>query len=83
MVDGVKEFHLIVEVIDWEMAPGMTIKAWGYNGQTPGPTIETVEGANSTLQIRPSYPIIPQGETYVYEFTLKQQEAQSQEMHGC
>ena len=44
MVDGVKEFHLTVEVIDWEIAPGMTIKAWGYNGQTPGPTIEAVEG---------------------------------------
>ena len=44
MVDGVKEFHLIVEEIVWEMAPGMTVKAWGYNGQTPGPTIEAVEG---------------------------------------
>lgn len=44
MVDGVKEFRLTVEPIDWEMAPGMTIKAWGYNGRTPGPTIEAVEG---------------------------------------
>ena len=44
MVDGVKEFRLTVEEIDWEIAPGMTIKAWGYNGQTPGPTIEAVEG---------------------------------------
>ena len=32
IVDGVKEFHLTVEEIMWEMAPGMTIKAWGYNG---------------------------------------------------
>ena len=44
MVDGVKEYHLIVEEIEWEMAPGMVINAWGYNGQTPGPTIEAVEG---------------------------------------
>ena len=44
MVDGVKEFRLTVEPIDWEMAPGMKIKAWGYNGRTPGPTIEAVEG---------------------------------------
>lgn len=43
-VDGVKEFHLIAEEIEWEVAPGMKIKAWGYNGQTPGPTIEAVEG---------------------------------------
>ena len=44
IVDGVKEFHLTVEEIMWEMAPGMTIKAWGYNGSTPGPTIEVVQG---------------------------------------
>ena len=44
MVDGVKEFRLIVEEIDWEMAPGMVVRAWGYNGRTPGPTIEAVEG---------------------------------------
>lgn len=44
MVGGVKEFHLTVEEIEWEIAPGMKIKAWGYNGRTPGPTIEAVEG---------------------------------------
>lgn len=27
-----------------EIAPGMTARLWGYNGQTPGPTIEVVEG---------------------------------------
>jgi len=26
------------------MAPGMTAHLWGYNGQSPGPTIECVEG---------------------------------------
>ena len=40
MVKGVKEFHLVVEEIEWEVAPGMIIKAWGYNGRTPGPTIQ-------------------------------------------
>jgi len=44
MVKGVKEFHLTVEEIEWEIAPGMKIHAWGYNGRTPGPTIEAVEG---------------------------------------
>jgi FtsP/CotA-like multicopper oxidase with cupredoxin domain len=42
--DGVKEFHLIAEEIDHDFAPGTKIKAWGYNGSTPGPTIEAVEG---------------------------------------
>ncbi|MGR6730344.1 multicopper oxidase domain-containing protein, partial [Aeromonas veronii] len=27
-----------------EFAPGMKAHLWGYNGQTPGPTIEAVEG---------------------------------------
>lgn len=44
MRDGVKEFHLIAEEVDHEFAPGTRIKAWGYNGTTPGPTIEAVEG---------------------------------------
>lgn len=44
MKDGVKEFHLVAEEIDHEFAPGTTAKCWGYNGSTPGPTIEAVEG---------------------------------------
>ena len=44
MNNGVKEFHLIAEPVEREFAPGMTVKCWGYNGQTPGPTIEAVEG---------------------------------------
>ena len=39
-----KEFHLVAEDVEREIAPGMTVKLWGYNGQTPGPTIEAVEG---------------------------------------
>jgi len=42
--DGVKVFHLTVEPCKHEIAPGMVINAWCYNGQTPGPTIEVVEG---------------------------------------
>jgi FtsP/CotA-like multicopper oxidase with cupredoxin domain len=44
IVDGVKVFHLIAEEFDHEFCPGLKIKAWGYNGRTPGPTIEAVEG---------------------------------------
>ena len=107
MVDGVKEFHLIVEEIDWEMAPGMTIKAWGYNGRTPGPTIETVEGDQVRILVTnklpeptavhwhgvflPSgmdgvqgltQPGIQPGETFVYEFTLRQHGTQMYHSHG-
>src|SRR6266481_4393510 len=44
VVGGVKVFHLIAEEIDHEFAPGLKAKCWGYNGRTPGPTIEVVEG---------------------------------------
>jgi FtsP/CotA-like multicopper oxidase with cupredoxin domain len=39
-----KEFHLVAEPVTRELAPGMVVNLWGYNGQAPGPTIEAVEG---------------------------------------
>ena len=42
--NGVKEFHLIAEPVVREIATGMKANLWGYNGQSPGPTIEVVEG---------------------------------------
>ena len=44
MRNGWKEFHLVAEPVRRELAPGMTANLWGYNGQSPGPTIECVEG---------------------------------------
>ncbi len=95
--DGVKEFHLVAEAIEHEFAPGSVAKCWGYNGTTPGPTIEAVEGDRVRILVTnrlgeptsvhwhglklPSgmdgvggltQPHIPPGETFVYEFTLRQ-----------
>ena len=44
MKDGVKEFHLVAEPVVREIAPGTRAHLWGYNGTSPGPTIEAVEG---------------------------------------
>jgi FtsP/CotA-like multicopper oxidase with cupredoxin domain len=44
MNNGVKEFHLVAEPVVREVAPGFKVNMWGYNGQSPGPTIEVVEG---------------------------------------
>ncbi|CAB5711741.1 Multicopper oxidase mco [Delftia tsuruhatensis] len=41
---GVKEFHLVAEPVVREVAPGFFVNMWGYNGQSPGPTIEVVQG---------------------------------------
>ena len=37
--EGIKYFTLIAEEIVWELVDGIFVKAWGYNGSTPGPTI--------------------------------------------
>ncbi len=97
LVDGVKEFHLTAEEFEHEFAPGCRAKCWGYNGSTPGPTIEAVEGdrvrilVTNHLPERTSIhwhgillpngmdgvsgltqPTIERGETWAYEFTLRQ-----------
>ncbi|MGM9425387.1 multicopper oxidase family protein [Hydrogenophaga sp. MI9] len=51
MNDGVKEFHLVAEPVVREMAPGFRVNMWGYNGQSPGPTIEVVEGDRVRLYV--------------------------------
>jgi FtsP/CotA-like multicopper oxidase with cupredoxin domain len=44
MNNGWKEFHLVAEPVVRQLSPGMNAHLWGYNGQSPGPTIECVEG---------------------------------------
>jgi FtsP/CotA-like multicopper oxidase with cupredoxin domain len=34
----------VAQVVDHEFAPGLKALVWGYNGGTPGPTIEATEG---------------------------------------
>ncbi|MHB8915220.1 MAG: multicopper oxidase family protein [Thiobacillus sp.] len=56
MKNGVKEFHLIAEPVVRELAPGMKANLWGYNGQSPGPTIEVVEGDRVRLFVTNKLP---------------------------
>ena len=97
MVDGAKEFHLIANEFEHEFAPGCKAKCWGYNGSTPGPTIEAVEGDRVRILVTNNLPeptsihwhgiLLPNGmdgvagltqqaigvgETWAYEFTLRQ-----------
>jgi manganese oxidase len=51
IVDGVKVGHLIAEPIEHEFAPGLRATCWGYNGRTPGPTIEAIEGDRLRLYV--------------------------------
>src|SRR6185503_19617654 len=107
MKGGVKEFHLIAEPVKREFAPGMMVNCWGYNGQTPGPTIEAVEGDRVRILVTNKLPeptsihwhgillpngmdgvsglnqpaILP-GETFVYEFVLRQHGTQMYHPHA-
>jgi FtsP/CotA-like multicopper oxidase with cupredoxin domain len=51
LVDGVKVGHLVAEPLRHEIARGLVIDAWGYNGRTPGPLIEAVEGDRLRLYV--------------------------------
>ena len=44
VIGGVKVGHMVVSPFDHEFAPGLTARVWGYNGLTPGPLLEAVEG---------------------------------------
>ena len=97
MVGGVKEYRLTAEAVDHEFAPGCRAKCWGYNGTTPGPTIEAFEGDRVRILVTNNLPeptsihwhgiLLPNGmdgvsglnqpaigpgETWAYEFTLRQ-----------
>ncbi len=54
--DGVREFHLVAEPVIRQLAPGMVANLWGYNGQSPGPTIECVEGERVRIYVTNKLP---------------------------
>jgi len=56
VVDGVKVFHLVAEEVTHEMAPGLTMKLWGFNGRVHGPTIEVVEGDRIRIYVTNKLP---------------------------
>ena len=107
MVGGVKEFHLIASEFEHEFAPGCKATCWGYNGTTPGPTIEAVEGDRVRIFVTNNLPeptsihwhgiLLPNGmdgvgglnqpnigpgETWAYEFTLRQHGTQMYHPHA-
>lgn len=95
-VGDVRVGHLVAGSFEHEFAPGLRAECWGFNGGTPGPTIEAVEGDRLRLYVTNRLPepttvhwhgiILPNGmdgvsglnqrpiepgETFVYEFTVR------------
>ena len=56
MNNNIKEFHLVAEPVVREMTPGFEANLWGYNGQSPGPTIEVVEGDQVRIYVTNKLP---------------------------
>ncbi len=44
VVNGVKVFHLTAGITKHTFSSGLESECWGYNGSTPGPTIEALQG---------------------------------------
>ena len=106
MEDGFKTFRLVAEPVKREFAPGLVVNCWGYNGQTPGPTIEAQEGDRVRIYVTNKLPeptsvhwhgvILPNGmdgvsgltqksiqpgDTFKYEFPLRQHGTQMYHPH--
>ena len=56
IVDGVKVYHLVVEPVTHEFAPGLIAECWGCNGRVHGPTIEAVEGDRVRIYVTNKLP---------------------------
>ncbi len=105
--DGAKVFHISVGKCKHEISKGMIINAWCYNGQTPGPTIEVVEGDLLRIYVKNeleegtavhwhgvflpngmdgvsglTQKSIEPGQTFKYEFRMKQHGTFMYHSHG-
>jgi FtsP/CotA-like multicopper oxidase with cupredoxin domain len=57
VIDGVKVFTLNAEPVQWELVPGRSVTAWGYNGQVPGPELWVDEGDRVRVEFTNDLPV--------------------------
>ena len=46
------EYLLEASEFDWEIAPGKTVKAWGFNNQLPGPVLKAKKGETLVVKVK-------------------------------
>jgi hypothetical protein len=56
VIDGVRVFHLTAAPVTQEIAPGLTVDTWGYNGSVPGPVLELTEGEKVRIYVTSHLP---------------------------
>lgn len=52
-----REFTLTASEFDWEIQPGNTVRAWGYNQQVPGPEIRVKAGDLVRVTLKNELPV--------------------------
>jgi FtsP/CotA-like multicopper oxidase with cupredoxin domain/plastocyanin len=52
-----REFVLTASEFAWELMPGTTVRAWGYNNQVPGPELRVREGDRVRVELRNALPV--------------------------
>ncbi|MBY3049067.1 DUF4396 domain-containing protein [Rhizobium laguerreae] len=53
---GVKVFDIETKVVRWTILPGITVDAYTFNGQLPGPRIQIREGDRVRINVKNSLP---------------------------
>src|SRR5438552_15465113 len=48
----VVEYLLEANEFNWEIAPGKTVKAWGFNNQLPGPVLKAQKGETLIVKVK-------------------------------
>ena len=51
-----RAYDLTLGEFDWQIAPGRTIRAWGFNGQVPGPTLTATVGDTMVIRVKNELP---------------------------
>jgi FtsP/CotA-like multicopper oxidase with cupredoxin domain len=49
--DGVKVFDLVTSVIRWQILPAVSVDAYAFNGQVPGPTLRFRQGDRVRINV--------------------------------
>src|SRR5207237_9857118 len=52
MQSKIIEYLLEANEFNWDIAPGKTVKAWGFNNQLPGPVLKAKKGDTLIVKVK-------------------------------
>jgi FtsP/CotA-like multicopper oxidase with cupredoxin domain len=54
--NNTRVYRLVASEFEWEIRPGKTIRAWGFNQQVPGPVLRASKGETLVIQVENHLP---------------------------